>query len=43
MDKPTIEQILAPKPQVQPRLYAYAIAAHASLLEVGRCSMSSAT
>lgn len=36
--KPTIEQILTPKPEVQPRVYAYAIddAAHAGLLKVGQ-------
>jgi hypothetical protein len=34
----TIEEILAPKPQVQPRIYAYAIddAAHKGLLKVGQ-------
>src|SRR6266566_2885928 len=37
MNKPTIEQILAPKPEVQPRIYAYSIAdeAHKGLLKVG--------
>lgn len=34
----TIEEILAPKPEAQPRIYAYAIedAAHAGLLKVGQ-------
>jgi hypothetical protein len=38
MDKTTIESILAPKPEAQPRVYAYAIAddAHAGLLKVGQ-------
>lgn len=38
MNKPTIEEILAPKPEVRPRIYAYAIAdaAHAGLLKVGQ-------
>ena len=38
MDKPTIEQILAPKPEARPRIYAYSIAddAHAGLLKVGQ-------
>lgn len=38
MNKPTIEEILAPKPQAQPRIYAYTIhdAAHAGLLKVGQ-------
>ncbi|WP_102127862.1 restriction endonuclease [Deinococcus planocerae] len=38
MDKPTIEQILPPKPEARPRLYAYSIAdeAHAGLLKVGQ-------
>ena len=37
-NKPTIEEILAPKPRVRPRIYAYAIddAAHAGLLKVGQ-------
>jgi hypothetical protein len=37
MTKP-IDEILAPKPQAQPRIYAYAIhdAAHAGLLKVGQ-------
>jgi len=36
--KPTIEQILAPKPEARPRIYAYAIddAAHDGLLKVGQ-------
>ena len=36
--KPTIEEILAPKPEVRPRIYAYAIddPAHAGLLKVGQ-------
>ena len=38
MSKPTIEIILAPKPEARPRIYAYAIAdeAHAGLLKVGQ-------
>ncbi len=36
--RPTIEEILAPRPQARPRIYAYAIddAAHAGLLKVGQ-------
>ena len=38
MSKPTIEEILAPKPEAKPRIYAYTIhdAAHAGLLKVGQ-------
>jgi hypothetical protein len=38
MSKPTVEDILAPKPVARPRIYAYAIAddAHAGLLKVGQ-------
>lgn len=38
MNKPTVEDILAPKPVARPRIYAYAIAdaAHAGLLKVGQ-------
>ena len=38
MNKPSIEDILAPKPEVRPRIYAYAIddAAHAGQLKVGQ-------
>lgn len=38
MNKPTIEDILAPKPQARPRIYAYSIAddAHKGLLKVGQ-------
>ena len=38
MGKPTIEEILAPKPEAQPRIYAYSIAdkAHQGLLKVGQ-------
>lgn len=38
MNKPTIEEILAPKPTARPRIYAYSIAdpAHAGLLKVGQ-------
>lgn len=38
MHKPTIEQILTPKPKARPRIYAYAISddAHAGLLKVGQ-------
>ena len=38
MNKPTIEDILAPKPEARPRIYAYAIAdaAHHGLLKVGQ-------
>lgn len=37
MNKPTIEDILAPKPDARPRIYAYSIAdeAHTGLLKVG--------
>src|SRR5258706_16432949 len=38
MSKLTIEQILAPKPKAQPRIYAYSIhdQAHKGLLKVGQ-------
>jgi len=38
MNKPTIEDILAPKSQAQPRIYAYSIddAAHKGLLKIGQ-------
>jgi hypothetical protein len=38
MNKPTVEEILAPKPEARPRIYAYAIAdeAHKNLLKVGQ-------
>ena len=38
MSKPTIEHILAPKPTLRPRIYAYSIAdgAHKGLLKVGQ-------
>ena len=38
MRKPTIEEILAPKPEARPRIYAYSIedTAHKSLLKVGQ-------
>jgi hypothetical protein len=38
MSKRTIEEILAAKPQVRPRIYAYSIAdkAHEGLLKVGQ-------
>jgi hypothetical protein len=38
MSKPTIEEILAPRPEARPRIYAYAIhdAAHKGLLKVGQ-------
>jgi hypothetical protein len=38
MSKPTIEEILAPIPEVRPRLYTYSIAdqAHKGLLKVGQ-------
>jgi len=40
MIKPTIDQILAPKPEAHPRIYAYSIAdkAHTGLLKVGQTS-----
>jgi hypothetical protein len=40
MSKPTIEDILLPKPEAHPRIYAYSIAdkAHAGLLKVGQTS-----
>ena len=38
MTKPTIEEILTPKPEARPRIYAYTIAdaAHHGLLKVGQ-------
>ena len=38
MNKPAIEEILAPKPEARPRIYAYSIAdaAHHGLLKVGQ-------
>ncbi|MBW7964142.1 restriction endonuclease [Bradyrhizobium sp. BR 10261] len=38
MSKPTIEEILEPKPEARPRIYAYSIddQAHAGLLKVGQ-------
>src|SRR5437870_12417780 len=38
MNKPTIEEVLAPKPVARPRVYAYSIAdeAHQGLLKVGQ-------
>ncbi len=38
LNKPTIEEILAPKPDARPRIYAYSIAdqAHAGRLKVGQ-------
>ncbi len=38
MTKPTIEEILAPRPEARPRIYAYSIAdaAHRGLLKVGQ-------
>ena len=38
MSKPSIEEILAPKPQARPRIYAYSIddVAHKGLLKVGQ-------
>jgi hypothetical protein len=38
MTKPTLEDILAPKPEARPRIYAYSIddAAHEGLLKVGQ-------
>jgi hypothetical protein len=38
MNKPTIDEVLAPKPDARPRIYAYAIsdAAHHGLLKVGQ-------
>ncbi|GAB6083668.1 DEAD/DEAH box helicase family protein [Desulfuromonas carbonis] len=38
MSKPTIDQILAPKPEARPRIYAYSIddQAHKGLLKVGQ-------
>src|SRR5689334_18186936 len=38
MPKPTIEEILTPKPEARPRIYAYSIAddAHKGLLKVGQ-------
>lgn len=38
MPKPTIDEVLTPKPEVRPRIYAYSIAddAHKGLLKVGQ-------
>src|SRR5271154_7198698 len=38
MNKPTIEEILAPKPDARPRIYAYSIddKAHKGLLKIGQ-------
>jgi len=38
----TIEEILAPKPEARPRIYAYSIAdeAHKGLLKVGQTARS---
>jgi hypothetical protein len=38
MNKPTIDEILAPKPEARPRIYAYSIEdkAHAGLLKIGQ-------
>lgn len=38
MSKPSIEEILAPKPETRPRIYAYSIndPAHKGLLKVGQ-------
>ena len=38
MIKPNIDEILAPKPEARPRIYAYSIAdkAHAGLIKVGQ-------
>lgn len=38
MNKPTVEEILTPKPEARPRIYAYAIAdtAHKGLLKIGQ-------
>ena len=40
MRKPTIDEILTPRPELRPRLYVYSIAdkAHAGLLKVGQTS-----
>jgi hypothetical protein len=40
MSKPTIDEVLAPRPELRPRIYAYSIAdkAHAGLLKVGQTS-----
>ena len=40
MPKASIDQILAPKPELRPRIYAYSIAdkAHAGLLKIGQTS-----
>lgn len=38
MNKPSIQEILAPKPEARPRIYAYSIddEAHSGLLKVGQ-------
>ena len=42
ISKPTVEEILAPKPEAQPRIYAYSIEdnAHAGLLKIGQTTRS---
>ncbi|MER2599599.1 MAG: restriction endonuclease [Caldilineales bacterium] len=42
MTKPTIEEIFTPRPEAQPRLYAYSIddAAHAGQLKIGQTTRS---
>ena len=42
MTKPSVEEILAPKPDARPRIYAYSIAdkAHEGLLKVGQTTRS---
>ena len=42
MDKPSIEEIFVPKPEAQPRIYAYTIyaASHTGLLKVGQTTRS---
>ena len=42
MNKPSIEEILAPKPEARPRIYAYAIAdtAHHGQLKIGQTTRS---
>lgn len=45
MNKPTVEEILTPKPVARPRIYAYTIAdeAHEGLLKVGQTARDVAT
>ena len=41
MSRPTIEEILAPKPDARPRIYAYAVLATCGLLDTFGASCAS--